>query len=184
MENDINELLSYINKKEETAFDKTGIQKNDVCMLWAYLGLDLICESGKSITGIPVIGSLKMKNKISNDEVSYECPNKNCIGPSDLFHVVVFIKYKSNYYLVDFSSKYYATKNGVVSAPYVPVYFEITEDQYKLKEKNIIYEDDSIFYKFDSVSIVSVEGFPPLTNFELITLENSIGLNYSNKKDD
>ncbi|MCW6101582.1 hypothetical protein RA086_14585 [Lactiplantibacillus sp. WILCCON 0030] len=185
-----------INQKLESAFNKTSIQKYDVCQLWSCLSCDLLYDLKKDQYAFPVVGSMKFINKITNQHGEYIYNNQN----GD-FHVVTFFCKIKTWSLLDFSTKHLSVK--VPCAPCMvgfkidqvsladsPVIISIPElnnlsgDDQGLKKvvqiipkiKSISKDDEKYLYEFkpDHIS----PQLNPVNETELESLEDALGLKF------
>lgn len=117
-----------INQKLESAFNKTNIQKYDVCQLWSCLSCDLLYDLKKDQYAFPVVGSMKFINKITNQHGEYIYNNQN----GD-FHVVTFFCQNKTWSLLDFSTKHLSVK-----VPCAPCVTGFKIDQVSLADNPVI----------------------------------------------
>lgn len=179
--------FNIINKKLEMAFDKTGIQKYDVCQLWAYLSCDLLYDEEHKHYAFPVIGSMCFTNKITKIHQEYLYGPKNC---NSNFHMVTFYYKHGSLKLLDFSTAHLSLGTGKsqVSLPDVPVIKQVsisenirfdldiqTALQRIINETDeICIDNDKYFYKFEPYAIYCQ---PNLQNeIELEQLERVLGI--------
>ncbi|MGX6427416.1 hypothetical protein [Lactiplantibacillus argentoratensis] len=185
-----------INQKLESAFNKTNIQKYDVCQLWSYLSCDLLYDLKQEQYAFPVVGSMKFINKITNQHGEYIYNNQN----KD-FHMVTFLCQNKTWSLLDFSTKHLSVKLPCapckvgfkidqVSLADTPVIISIPElnnlsgDDQDLKKvvqiipkiKSIYKDDDKYLYEFKPDHISPQPN--PVNKTELECLEDALGLKF------
>ena len=186
---------TMINKKLESAFNKTHIQKLNVCQLWSYLSCDLLYDREKEQYAFPVVGTMKFTNKITNQQGEYTSNNQN-----NNFHMVTFFCQNKTWSLLDFSTEHLAVR--VPCAPctsgfkidqvsladspviiYIPELNGLNGDDQDIKKvvqiipkiKSISKDGEKYLYEFKPDNIYTNTTL--LNEIELRSLENAIDLN-------
>lgn len=117
--------LNVIKQILEYAFNKTEIQKYDVCQLWTYLGCDLLFDEDNEEYAYPVIGSLKFVDKINGQQQEY---SYNPNDPYTDYHAAIFYYQNKKWSLIDFSTDHLSVKELSISS----------NNQFKIVETSIV----------------------------------------------